>query len=351
MLKKWKTALPVLLAALLLAGCGGNPGNSSASSETPSSGVSSSATAVEGEEENFFVDAVTLEEVELEDEMIALTGAPALSKNLVPQASGTKVEKSSKATIDYSNTKDGYVMVRYTAQTTKKLKVQVIGPHAPKPYIYNIAAGEWVTFPLSDGNGNYTIKVMENTKDNLYAAVATAKITVQLTDEFAPFLRPNQYVDYEEATNTIAQAQKLIGKETDTMKKVQKVYEYVVKNFSYDYDLASNVSSGKITSYLPDLDSALKKKKGICFDYAALMTGMLRSQGVPCKLVVGYAGESYHAWINVWSEESGWMDAAIYFDGHSWQRMDPTFASTGKSSEKIMKFIGDGENYNPMYFY
>ena len=81
------------------------------------------------------------------------------------------------------------------------------------------------------------------------------------------------------------------------------------------------------------------------------MTGMLRSQGVPCKLVVGYAGESYHAWINVWSEESGWMDAAIYFDGHSWQRMDPTFASTGKSSEKIMKFIGDGENYNPMYFY
>ena len=25
-------------------------------------------------------------------------------------------------------------------------------------------------------------------------------------------------------------------------------------------------------------------KKGICFDYAALMTGMLRSQGIPCKL-------------------------------------------------------------------
>lgn len=351
MLKKWKTALPVLLAALLLAGCGGTPGNSSGSGETGSSQVSSAATAAAGDEENLFIDPVTMEEVELEDEMIALAGAPALSKNLVPKASGTKVEKNAKATIDYSNTKDGYVMARYTAQTTKKLKVQVIGPHSPDKYIYNIEAGEWVTFPLSDGNGNYTIKVMENTKEQLYATVASAKISVQLTDEFAPFLRPNQYVDYEDATNTIAQAQKLIGGETDAMKKVEKVYEYVVKNFTYDYDLAKSVKSG----YLPDLDSVLKKKKGICFDYAALMTGMLRSQGVPCKLVVGNATSGdkqvYHAWINVWSEESGWLDAAIYFDGHSWQRMDPTFASTSKSSEKIMKYIGDGENYNPKYFY
>ena len=89
--------------------------------------------------------------------------------------------------------------------------------------------------------------------------------------------------------------------------------------------------------------------------FRSLMTGMLRSQGVPCKLVVGYAASGdkqvCHAWINVWSEESGWVDAAIYFDGSSWQRMDPTFASTSKSSEKIMKYIGDGENYNPKYFY
>ena len=125
------------------------------------------------------------------------------------------------------------------------------------------------------------------------------------------------------------------------------VYDYVVTNLTYDRQKAATVQSG----YLPVLDTVLAEKKGICFDYASLMTGMLRSQGVPCKLVVGYAGTAYHAWINVWSEETGWIDGAIYFDGTSWQRMDPTFASTGKQSAKIMAYIGDGKNYTVKYIY
>ena len=353
MLKKSKVILPLMLAALLLAGCGNTPAEGGASSNSSEASVSSTAQA-EGDEE-VFVDAVALEEVDLEDEVVALASAPAIAKNLTPTASGVKVKKTDKATIDYSNTKDGYVMVRYTAQTTKRLKAQVIGPNAPKPYTYNIDPGEWVTFPLSDGNGKYAVKVYENTTGTKYATVASVELTVTLTDEFAPFIRPNQYVDYEDAANTIAQAKKLVGKEKDNMKKVQKIYDFVVKNLTYDYDLATKVAAGQMNGYLPNLDSVLKAKKGICFDYAALMTGMLRSQGVPCKLVLGYVPsngkEVYHAWINVWSEESGWVDGAIYFDGASWQRMDPTFASTGKSSEKIMEYIGNGSNYDPLYIY
>ena len=81
------------------------------------------------------------------------------------------------------------------------------------------------------------------------------------------------------------------------------------------------------------------------------MTGMLRSQGVPTKLVVGYAGSVYHAWINVWSAEEGWIDGVIFFDGTSWKRMDPTFASSGNSSSDIMDYIGNGANYVAKYFY
>ena len=91
--------------------------------------------------------------------------------------------------------------------------------------------------------------------------------------------------------------------------------------------------------------------KGICFDYAALMTGMLRSQSVPCKLVVGYAGDVYHAWISVYSEKDGWIDNAIWFDGSTWKRMDPTFASSNNRSDRIMEYIGDGENYTVKYLY
>ena len=81
------------------------------------------------------------------------------------------------------------------------------------------------------------------------------------------------------------------------------------------------------------------------------MTGMLRSQGIPCKMVFGYAGNAYHAWISVWTEDSGWVDGGIFFDGIAWQRLDPTFASSSERSESVMKFIGNGKNYREKYFY
>ena len=71
----------------------------------------------------------------------------------LPTASGTQVAKNDNAVIDYSNTADGYIMVDYTASTSKRLKVQVTGPKTT--YTYDLPAGVWTTFPLSDGNGGY----------------------------------------------------------------------------------------------------------------------------------------------------------------------------------------------------
>lgn len=83
------------------------------------------------------------------------------------EASGTLVQSNGKAVIDYSNTADGYVMVKYTAATTKRLKVQVKGPGTT--YTYNLAAdAAWDTFPLSDGNGAYQVVVYENISGTKY---------------------------------------------------------------------------------------------------------------------------------------------------------------------------------------
>lgn len=290
-----------------------------------------------------FVDETVIGEVVSEKDVIA--EEPALPDILVPEAPGTATEENEKAVIDYSNIMDGYVMVKYKAATDKKLKAQVKGPTTT--YTYTIQPEEWETFPMSDGNGAYKITVFENVEGKQYATVASVSTTVELDDEFAPFLRPNQYVDYGVAEETVKLGAELTqGKETE-LEKVQAVYEYVVKNITYDTELAANVKSG----YLPVLDKVLEAKKGICFDYAALMTGMLRSQSVPCKLMVGYAGEVYHAWISVYTEKDGWIDNAIYFDGTTWKRMDPTFASSSNKSDAIMKYIGDGSNYTEKYIY
>ena len=90
--------------------------------------------------------------------------------------------------------------------------------------------------------------------------------------------------------------------------------------------------------------------KGICFDYASLMTAMLRSQGIPTRLEIGYSGEAYHAWISVYLKEAGWVDNIIEFDGTNWTLMDPTLgASNNKKS--VEKYIGDGSNYVVKYSY
>ena len=291
------------------------------------------------------VDTVTIF-AELEDEAVALASAPAAVPDKVStSAPGVLEKKNDKAVIDYSNTADGYIMVQYTASTDLRLKVQVKGPATT--YTYNLTPQKWEVFPLSDGNGPYQVTVYQNVTGSKYASVLSVSTNVALDDEFAPFLHSNQYVDYDNAPKTVAKAGELIGHMDDPLKQVETVYDYVVSEMSYDKQLASSVQSG----YLPVLDSVLEKKTGICFDYAALMTGMLRSQGVPCKLVVGYAGEVYHAWISVWVEGSGWVDGVIWFNGNSWQRMDPTFASSANSSQSILEYIGDGTNYTAKYFY
>ncbi|MCI5499955.1 MAG: transglutaminase-like domain-containing protein [Clostridiales bacterium] len=338
--------IPALLLALslvfcLLAGCGKTE-QEAAQPEGETTKYSTDEMTVES---NIYTDAVTVAaaplDVYLEDAPVPMV-APEI---LMPEASGVAVEKNDKAEIDYSNITDGYVMARFTAATEKRLKVQVAGPTTT--YNYDLPAGNWVTYPLSDGNGSYKVMVLENTTGSKYAVVASVSFQVTLKDEFAPFLRPNQYVDYAAAPNTVAKAAELTQGVTDPLAKVEKVYSFVVKSLTYDKEKAQTVKSG----YLPVLDTVLAEKKGICFDYAALMAGMLRSQGIPCKLVVGYAGTAYHAWISVWTEASGWVEGAIYFDGTTWQRMDPTFASSGKGSESIMKYIGDGSNYTVKYLY
>lgn len=324
--------LSVILALLLLTSCGPNTdkNNTDKTAETSTGYIAQHE--------------ICTEEL-IAAESVPLAMEPASPNNVLKAvASGTQVKKNEQAVIDYSNTADGYVMVQFTGSTDKRLKVQVT---RETTYTYDFQPGEWTTFPLSDGNGDYQVTVFENISESKYSTVLSASFPVKLNDEFAPFLRPNQYVNYENAPNTVQKAAELTSATADTLEKVSLVYDFVVNHLSYDSAKAKTVQSG----YLPVLDEVLAGDKGICFDYAALMTAMLRSQGIPCKLVVGYAGKAYHAWISVWSEETGWVDGAIYFEGTTWQRMDPTFISSGKGSSSVQKFVGDGNNYNPKYLY
>jgi hypothetical protein len=265
---------------------------------------------------------------------------------LVPEAPGITVYNNKYAYLDASNASEGYVIVRYTGDSGK-VKLQITGPESIT-YTYNLTVGTPTdeVFPLQCGNGEYMINVYENIEGTQYSTVFSQIVDVAISDEFKPFLYPNQYVDFKSTDLAIKKGEELAYSCDNDLDVVSAVYNFMIDNIAYDYEEAETVQSG----YIPDIDEVLETKKGICLDYSALMTSMLRSQKIPTRMEIGYAGTAYHAWLSTYITDIGWVNGMIEFDGTKWSLMDPTFASNTKE-EKLKDFIGDGSNYSVKYIY
>lgn len=274
----------------------------------------------------------------------SLLSVPSLAQVRTPQASGTTVFSNGSAVIDASNASQGYVMVKYSGGTSR-IKVRI---SKGTEYTYDLnTAGNYEVFPLTEGSGTYTIKVFQQVQGTSYAQVMSQTVTANIADSQSPFLYPNQFCNFNANSAVVAKAAELTGGISDPLAKVQAVYRYVIDHISYDYQKAASVQSG----YLPVPDATLASGKGICFDYAAVMTSMLRSQDIPTKLVIGYTGGTYHAWVSVYLTGQGWVDNIIYFDGTNWRYMDPTFASSGKGDAAVSNYISNQANYQAKFTY
>lgn len=260
---------------------------------------------------------------------------------LEPTADGTKNFSCNVATIDISNLSEGYFMVNYSGKNNK-VKLQITGPDSVT-YTYDLHGG-YEVFPLTAGSGNYNIGVYENIAGTQYSTAFSKKFKANITNEFGPYLYPNQYVNFNKKSLPIAKAKELASGVTSDIKVVENIYNYIIEHFTYDYDKAANVQSG----YLPNVDTIYTSNTGICFDYAAVMATMLRSQKIPTRLEVGYIEEAYHAWISTYIQDVGWINGIIQFDGRSWNLMDPTFASTSSSPEN---FISENDKYQTKFVY
>ncbi len=258
----------------------------------------------------------------------------------------TPAPPTEKAEVDAGALSDhGVVTVRYTGGAQVRIKVQLLKEDGT-PYNYDLNnAGEPETFALTEGNGTYTLSVLENIEGARYQPVYSEELTLDLTDDTAPFRVSNQFVSYT-ADSEAAQTAARLAEETESPAElVWAVLDYVADHLSYDQVKAETVESG----YLPDVDRVLAEGKGICFDYAALMAAMLRSQDLPCRLVVGYAGTVYHAWVEVYSETPAQMEELTLREG--WTRLDPTFVSTSGRSPEVWRTMADDSRYQKVYCY
>lgn len=269
---------------------------------------------------------------------------------ITPTADGVKVYSNDDALIDASNSSQGYLMIRLKKAMSGSYRILVNADDINVRYTFQLnSSGNYEVIPLTEGNGKYTVNVLKVTSAGKGTVMFKQSLSVSVADSFLPFLTPNQFCMYDAGSSCVALSSKLCGGNKDTIAKTAAIYDYVINNISY-VSTAENGANG----YIPVPDTVLANKSGICFDYASLMAAMLRSQKIPTKVVVGYAGDIYHAWISVYVDGSGWIDGYIYFDGNSWNRMDPTFAASAKDDadyKNTVDFISNGSNYSVMYYY
>ena len=137
------------------------------------------------------------------------TGASFTPKTTIDESSFNQdaAQTDNGASIDTSSVSEGFVAVRATSQATLKFQV-ICGNDTTNYDLPN--TGEAIACPLTSGDGSYTFRVMQNTQGNNYVELFDASADVQLSSEFAPFLRPNVYCNYAADSACVTKARELV---------------------------------------------------------------------------------------------------------------------------------------------
>lgn len=237
-----------------------------------------------------------------------------------------------------SNNNNGTVHLTYenTYDTKVKLLVQLSGG---KQYKYDIPKGSVnIDIPLTQGNGDYKFILCRNISGTRYAVMQTVNVSQSLSDSSDAYLTSNYMISWDASNKAIKHAQSLAKK--GGSKKIKMIYEYVVKNYSYDYNKSDNIDElSKGNAYIPNINSVYSEQKGICYDISILLASMLRSVGVPTKVVTGYTPNAnvYHAWNNV-------------YDSSKWNVVDATYDLQLHKAKRKYKMYKDFKDYKDVVY-
>ena len=272
-----------------------------------------------------------------------------------PKEGDLRHRPNEMATIDYSNMRDGYVIVwvndlnpiqKFQVNVAANGKQQNFSAHPMHDEIY---------IPLVYGSGTYTItilrKISSDPADTKYRQVSELIQYVELVDEYTTWLHPTAYSEFFPDSACVKYADKICRGCLTDFEKMETILHGVMDHLEYDRELANTVNDDKTKFWIPDPEDVYRLGKSICWGYASLIAAMARSQGIPTKIAVGYAGQVYHAWNMVYLQTGGELTPGYPIPPNNWTLIDATFADTAKSIQAVYDFLYDKElGYKADYF-
>lgn len=250
-------------------------------------------------------------------------------------ASPMAIAAASKPLFDTAKLEEGVVTLGYNSDAKLKVIVEKNG----KQVVYDLRNdGTAESFPLQMGNGTYKVSIFENVVDKQYKSVSSKNVELDLDDDKQVYLAAIQNVNWNNGMDAIEKANEITKGLKSDKEKISAVYKYIVNNVKYDYNKYSTLPS----NYVPDIDNTITSGKGICYDFSSLFAAMLRSQGIPVKLVKGYATNvnGYHAWNEVFDNETG-----------KWITLDTTYDAEQKAAGRAYSMIKETARYSKVFEY
>ncbi|MGJ8697431.1 MAG: transglutaminase family protein [Verrucomicrobiaceae bacterium] len=131
-------------------------------------------------------------------------------------------------------------------------------------------------------------------------------------DECRPFLQSSPYVDVN--PEVWREAVDIMDESSDVFQTSYAIMAFIFGSYSYD------PGATVVTTHANEV---IRKRHGVCQDFAHAMVALCRSLGIPARYVSGYffdatrdsslrGSEATHAWVEV------------YVEGHGWIGLDPT---------------------------
>ncbi|MBK1831630.1 transglutaminase family protein [Verrucomicrobiaceae bacterium R5-34] len=130
---------------------------------------------------------------------------------------------------------------------------------------------------------------------------------LQRSEECHPFLQTSLYVTWDPATWRMAVDIK--DSSEDVFQTSYAIMEHIYQHYSYQTG---------VTSVDTDAQQVIRRKEGVCQDFAHAMLALCRSLGIPARYVSGYffdathdsslrGAQASHAWVEVFIADHGWI--------------------------------------------
>ena len=242
---------------------------------------------------------------------------------------GSQHIENNTAKLDISHIDNGYVIAHvYDSNPAKKFKIRQECGGKSQDYNGHPFHAE-IYIPLVYGSGKYTISIWRNREGTKYDQQLQVRQDVILKDVLSPWLYPTAYSEYFPSSVCVREAALACQGKTVDVDKLQAIASAVIDALEYDRALAAEVSNVD-SFFVPAPDTALAKRKGICFEYASLTAAMCRSQDIPCKIAVGRAcgGGGLHAWNEVYCTNGGNV-RGVPINAACWSLLDLTWLDSG----------------------